>query len=190
MAKRPISFRFDNKATAAVRAAEKNAARNITAITKEIEANIRILITEAIREGIPVYEAARTIRPLIGLTAQQGQAVLKYRARLIDNGLTLAKVNEKVDKYAEEKLRERGDMIARTEIMDALNAGQDEAWQQAQDKGLLTENATKEVILTDDACDFCVGIAAEGPVLIGDDFSEEGPPFHPNCRCTEAISTP
>lgn len=190
MAEPVIGFKFNNKAKEAVREAEQNAARMITAISKETEANIRALIAQAIREGIPPYDAARTIVPLIGLTPQAGQAVLKYRRELIDSGLTLEKVNQKVDQYADEKLAERGEMIARTEIMDALNEGQDEAWSQAQGKGLLTEDATKEVILTDDACEECVAIAAQGPVPIGDDFSEDGPPFHPHCRCTVAIATP
>jgi len=187
---KPITFRFDDTAESAVKAAEKMAAQKIVEITDETEKNIRNLIAEAIRDGIPPYDAARTIVPMIGLTSAQGQAALKYRKELIDNGLTLEKVNEKTDKYADELLKSRADSIARTEILDALNTGQDEAWQQAQDKGLLSDNATKEVILTDDACDECVAIAAEGPVPIGDDFSEDGPPFHPRCRCTTAISTP
>lgn len=190
MAKNPISFRFDSQAEAAVKAAEEMAGKMITEITNETEANIRNLIAEAIRSGIPPYDAARTIVPLIGLTSAQGQAVFKYRVELIDNGLAIGKVNEQVDKYADELLVSRGDTIARTEILDALNSGQDEAWQQAQDEGLLTANATKEVIITEDACEVCVAIADEGPVPIGDDFSDDGPPFHPRCRCTVAISTP
>lgn len=190
MANPPVSFRFDNKAEKAVKAASQRAGRAVTAVTKEVQANIRNLITAAVRDGIPPYDAARTIVPLIGLTPQAGQAVLKYRRELINAGLTLAKVNEKVDKYAEEKLQERGETIARTEIMDALNEGADKALEQAQDKGLLTEDATKEVILDPDACEECQAIAAQGPVPIGDDFSEDGPPFHPRCRCTIAIATP
>jgi len=186
----PINFRFDNKADKAVEAAARRAGRAVTSVTKEVQANIRNLITAAIRDGIPPYDAARTIVPLIGLTPQAGQAVLKYRRELINAGLTLEKVNEKVDKYADEKLRERGEMIARTEIMDALNEGADKALEQAQDKGLLTDDATKEVILDPDACEECVAIASQGPVPVGDDFSEDGPPFHPQCRCTIAIATP
>lgn len=191
MAKKPpISFRFDSAAEEAVAAAEKMAAKKIVEISKATEANIRNLIAEAIREGIPPYDAARTIVPLIGLTAAQGQAVMKYRAELIDSGLTLEKVNDKTDDYADDLLATRGDTIARTEILDALNDGQDEAWEQAQDKGLLSPEATKEVILSEDACEVCVAIAAEGPVPIAMDFSEDGPPFHPRCRCTTAIGTP
>ena len=185
-----VDYKFDSQAEAAVREAEKMAAKMVTEITAETETAIRNLIAEAIREGIPPYDAARTIVPLIGLTSAQGQAVLKYRKELINNGLTPEKVNDKVDAYADELLTSRGESIARTEILDALNAGQEESWQQAQDAGYLSENATKEVILTEDACEECVAIAENGPVPIGDDFSEDGPPFHPRCRCTVAISTP
>lgn len=185
-----IAFRFDSEDEDAIKAAEKMAAQMITEITAETEANIRNLIAEAIREGIPPYEAARTIVPLIGLTSAQGQAALKYRVELINSGLTLEKVNEKVDAYADDLLEQRGDTIARTEILDALNTGQDDAWQQAQDEGLLSDNATKEVILSEDACEECVAIAEQGPVPVGEDFSEDGPPFHPRCRCATGISTP
>lgn len=190
MAKKLIDFTFDSQAEAAVAAAEEMAAKMIVEITDETERNIRSLIATAIREGIPPYDAARTIVPLIGLTSAQGQAVLTYRVELIDNGLVLDKVNDKVDSYAEDLLATRGETIARTEIMDALNTGQDEAFSQAQDEGLLSANATKELILDDEACEECVAIAAEGPVPLGEDFSEDGPPFHPRCRCTIAISTP
>lgn len=190
MSKKLIDFRFDDRAEAAVAEAERMAGQLITEITDETEKNIRTLIASAISDGIPVYDAARTIVPLIGLTSAQGQAVLKYRETLIDNGLTLEKVNDKVDSYADELLNRRADMIARTEILDALNAGQEQAWQQAQDEGLLSQEATKELILSDGACDECIAIAEEGPIPVADDWSEDGPPFHPQCRCTEGISTP
>lgn len=185
-----IDFSFDDTAERAAKIAEDTAARMITQITDETERNIRSLIAEAIREGIPPYDAARLIVPMIGLTAAQGQAALKYRAQLIDNGLSLDKVNSKVDDYADTLLQSRGEMIARTEILGALNAGTEEAYEQAQDAGLLSDQATKEVILSDDACEECVAIADNGPVPIEDSFSEDGPPFHPHCRCTTGIATP
>lgn len=190
MAKKLITFRFDDTLPAAQKAATNVVESLITEISDETERAIRNVITSSIRDGVPVYDAARSIRPLIGLTSAQSQAVMKYRSSLIDSGLTLEKVNQKTDKYADDSLKSRADSIARTEVMDALQTGQDEAWAQAQDKGLLSDNATKEVILTDDACEECVAIAEEGPVPIDEDFSEDGPPFHPRCRCTTAISTP
>lgn len=186
-----IVFDFDTEDEDAIAAALEQAGAMITGITDETEAAIRSMIGEAIREGVPPYDAARAISSMIGLTSAQGQAALKYRKQLIDNGLTLTKVNEKVDEYADELLGERANTIARTEIMDALNAGQDEAWLQAQADGYLSPDATKEWITTpDDAlCDECEAMDGH-TVAIGDDFAEGDPPLHPNCRCTTGIAEP
>lgn len=189
-AKSLIDYRFDDTAPRAAKIASTQAAQLITNITDETEKNIRNLITSAIREGIPPYDAARMIRPMIGLTSAQGQAAMKFRASLIDGGLTLDKVNTQTDKYAAKLLATRADSIARTEIMGALNAGQEESYNQAQDDGYLTPNATQEVILSDDACPICQGIADDGPIPVGDTFPDGGPPFHPQCRCTTGIATP
>lgn len=192
MAKKPlIGFKFDAAVPEAVKNAEQMAGKMITRISKETEENIRNLISTALAEGIPPYDAARTIRPLIGLTSQQGQAALKYRSKLIENGLPLTKVNEKVDRYADQLLNRRADQIARTEIMDALNNGQNESWLQAQEQGYLSENATKEWIVTPDdlLCPQCEPMDGK-TVRIDQEFPEGDPPLHPSCRCTIAIGTP
>lgn len=185
-----IKFSFDDKAKAAQSAAERMAAAMITNISAETEANIRALIAQAIREGIPPYDAARTIVGMIGLTAPQGQAAMKYRAQMIDSGLTLEKVNAKVDKYVDELLISRAENIARSEVMDALNTGQDEAWQQAQKDGLLSDGATKVVILSNGACERCINAYEGAEVPIGDEFDGGDPPLHPQCECTVSIGKP
>lgn len=186
-----INFRFDADTPEALANAKKIAAKMIVEISKETEANIRNLIANAIAEGIPPYDAARTIRPLIGLTSAQGQAALKFRRQLIDNGLPLEKVNGQVDRYATKLLNSRADRIARTEIMDALNNGQNEAWIQAQEQGYLSVNATKEWIVTPDdvLCPECEPMDGR-TVPINGEFPNGDPPLHPSCRCTIAIGTP
>lgn len=185
-----ISFSFDSKAEGAVEAASKQAAKMISDISDETEKNLRVLIAQAIKDGDSVYDAAAAIHDMIGLTSAQGQAVDKYRQQLEDNGLNATSVDDQVSEYSDELLTSRAETIARSEIMDALNTGQDEAWQQAQDEGVLTDEATKEWILDDDACDICVEAADEGPVPIGDSFAAGDPPLHPRCRCTIGIATP
>lgn len=84
----------------------------------------------------------------------------------------------------------RAEVIARTESMMAANQGQREAWAQAADEGLLPVDAQREWIATSEACPECdaldgevVGLDEQYPNDGGD-----GPPAHPNCRCTEGIS--
>jgi hypothetical protein len=102
---------------------KKAAAKLVTEITDETERAIRNVIAKAIHDGVPPYDAARMIVPTIGLRSDQTQALVKYREQLIDNGLSLDKVNEKVDAYADDLLTSRAETIARSEIMDALNEG-------------------------------------------------------------------
>jgi hypothetical protein len=185
-----IDFRFDDKAEAAQKAAEEGAAAMVTNVSKETEAAIRQLILQAIREGTPPYEAAAMIHDLIGLTQAQAQAVKAYKDQLVAGGLAQAAVEEKVQDYADELLDVRAENIARYEIMDALNSGVEEAWTQAQDEGLLSENATKEWVLSEDPCELCEAAAGGGPVPVGESFPDGDPPLHPRCRCTIGIATP
>jgi hypothetical protein len=185
-----IDFSFDDKAEGAAAVAEKQAAAMIANITSETEANIRQLIAQAIRSGKSPYDAAEEIRNLIGLTAAQGQAAQKYKQQLIDSGLSATKAAEKAAEYADELLDLRAETIARSEIMDALNGGQDEAWQQAQDEGLLSDSATKEWIVTEtETCEECLSYDGK-QVPVGEEFPEGDPPLHPNCRCTLGIGHP
>jgi SPP1 gp7 family putative phage head morphogenesis protein len=84
----------------------------------------------------------------------------------------------------------RAEVIARTEVMRASNAGQIEAWDQATEAGLLTGNESKEWIVTPDdrLCPICepmdgVQVGLDEMFDVDGDQVDE-PPAHPNCRCT------
>ncbi len=190
MATTSTSFRFDATLPAAQRAAARHAARLVKGVSEETRRGIRAAIVRAIREGQPPFEAARAIQPMIGLNAQQVQAALNYRAELIDQGLTLQFVDRKVDRYVQKKLRERAKTIARTEVMNALNAGQEESWRQAQRAGLLPKGQKKVWIVTPDdrLCPICEPMR-DAVAEVGKPFLIPGPPAHPRCRCAVGIAT-
>lgn len=85
---------------------------------------------------------------------------------------------------------DRADLIARTEIMDAANQGFLQGLSQAQDAGLLPEDATKQWIATSGCCDECDDLDGE-EVLLDEDFSsgDDSPPAHPRCRCALGVGT-
>jgi hypothetical protein len=87
---------------------------------------------------------------------------------------------------------DRADMIARTEIMDAANEGQQAGWEEAVEAGLLPEDAQVVWIATAGACDDCADMDGETRDVNGDyddaDYAD-GPPAHPRCRCTEGIAS-
>lgn len=92
---------------------------------------------------------------------------------------------------------DRAETIARTETMTASNEGQQEAWSQAADDGLLTGDETQVWIITDDdrLCDECndldgatAGLDESFQSQSGDEY--DGPPAHPRCRCTVGLQLP
>ena len=106
-------------------------------------------------------------------------------------GPTLEKA---VDKYAQKKLKERAETIARTEIMGSLNGGQVDSWRELQKSGEVGPNAEKEWIVTEDAktCMICQPLSGVS-VPIKEKFSTGGgevdfPPLHPRCRCAVALT--
>ena len=85
----------------------------------------------------------------------------------------------------------RAALIARTEVMTAANAGQRESWSQAVEDGLLSGDEKKTWIATTDErlCPECEALDGTTADIDGEypDPGGEGPPLHPNCRCTEGI---
>ena len=203
--KATVSFGFDSKAPEAQAVAKKTAALLVGIVSKETKKAIRLLIVRAIRDGIAPHDAARMIRGIIrpkkavgmvGLNRQQVKAALSYRAMLEDLGLSSTSIEATMAKYIKRKIKERATMIARTELMAALNKGQMESLKQAQKEGLLGKGATKTVIVTPDEllCQICSPMSGVS-IPVKEKFetdvgSFQSPPFHPNCRCAVAIDRP
>lgn len=84
---------------------------------------------------------------------------------------------------------DRASLIARTESMTAANEGNRQGWDQAVDAGLLTGDEQRVWIATSDACPECDALDEEETGLDGSypGDGEDGPPLHPNCRCTEGL---
>lgn len=85
---------------------------------------------------------------------------------------------------------DRAELIARTEVMTAANEGQRDAWDSAVEAGLLPDDSVVEWIATSDCCDDCADLDGETRPIdseYDDPDAANGPPLHPNCRCTEGI---
>ena len=108
-----------------------------------------------------------------------------------DQEMTVQDIADEIEKIVADPAR--AEVIARTETMRASNLGQQEAWNQAIDEGLLTGQEKKEWIATPDdrECDDCDDVDGQRVPIDGEfDTSEgslDGPPLHPNCRCTVGI---
>lgn len=189
-----VSFTIVNPK--AVTAAAEQGARLVTGVTAETQAAIRALVARAYRDGIPPRELAKLIEGQVGLTTRQTQAALNYRAALESAGLTGDVLQVRVDAYAKRLLRQRAEMIARTETIAAANRGQQAAWDAAVEAGLLDPANTGRIWQAASDSRVCAICAALDGQVVG--FNEpfitiDGeavwfPPVHPHCRCSVSLT--
>lgn len=167
------------------------------ALTDDQHRAMRAIIRHfALEEQVTVDELARILRPCIGLTPKQAEAVRRFRQSLIAEGMPRREVIHQTANYAAYLHRFRATRIARTELAFAWNFGQFEAVRQAREAGLFAGAEVVKVWLTAEderVCPFC------GPLdgaVIGLDETFPGateklpntyvPPAHPMCRCSVA----
>lgn len=166
-------------------------ARLVQGITETTRATLQDVVRRALAGEMTKDEAARLIRNIVGLTDQQAMAVENYRAVLLaDHDLDADQVESRTGKYADKLLADRGQIIARQEIMTAAREGQEAAWDQAANDGLIVRGQTRKVwIVTDDdrLCPLCEAMDGQTVDLDEDFHSEEGAVgaegAHIACRC-------
>lgn len=206
-----IDLAFDQTNPEALRWARTRAARLVTEIDASTRAAIRRIIAMAFKEGIPPREAAQMIRPLVGHTERDVEALSAAWERLMKaDGGDLVKVGQRsyrvpsrwsktwvkrvYDKYADKLIANRALLIARTETIAASNEGQRQLWTQAQAEGLIAQTAKRVWITTfdDRECPTCAGMDGQTrlidePFDAGPNGEVMSPPAHPACRCSMGI---
>ena len=204
--KKDVGVSLSHANPAAVAYARLQAAELVTVTQENAKELIRILISEGLARGESPFVIARRIRAVVGLTIPQGEAVEHFYERLQplldDEKITLEQALARTDRYAVAKLRERADMIARTETTTALNTGQQAIWEQAETHGELNYDVTwRQWITTPDEriCPICEPMDGEEArldepfVLIDSDEAGRevmipGMDTHINCRCTFGLT--
>lgn len=187
---------FDlNSSTRARRWLETHGAELVTHVTEDSRALIRQVLSEGLTAGRPVTELAQDLRLFVGLTTPQWRAATRFRERLIEEGVAEPLVPQRVAAYVSAKLRERGLTIARTELLTALQAGQQAIWGEAADQGIIARSAWIKVWLTaqddivDPLCEQMPFLEPNQAVPLDGLFTTPSggaiahPPLHPNCRC-------
>lgn len=189
VAAEPLNMSFDDANPASIAWAHDHAAKRVVEISEDVRDAIRLTVVDSFESGMAPHEVARVIRANIGLTERDAGAVMKRQLKMLADGVDAAKATRSAEKYASELLTSRAQNIARTEAMQASNAGARELWSQARDKGLLDPLTQQKVwIATDGACPQCEEVDGE-TVGLDEDFSVGvDPPLHPNCRCTMGLA--
>lgn len=180
-------------------AAEIGLAASMDVFNPEV---LRFLETYVIRLAGNVHETVTNkIRDAIGEGLQQGESYRDIRGRVLE--AFGCKRNEAGKIIADEKLKYRAEMIARTETDRAQNAGRQLQLEEAGAKRKVWK-------ANPGACEFCQ--ALDGTTIgVGEDFFKRGdtfsadvdgtertlkldysdtphPPLHPNCLCVTEYS--
>lgn len=158
----------------AVQWAKKYGATLVKQITTESREAIRIYTARAIRDGRTLPHLARELRYVVGLNEKQGESLSKYYGDLAESGLSEEEMDSLSMKEAGAKLRDRAEMIARTETAKALSEGVLGAY---GEHGI----SSVEWVADPSACEE-ICLPHHGEVFTIEEASGQIP-AHPRCEC-------
>lgn len=173
----------------------RSAAERVQEINSVTRDGIRDMIARAMGRGVPPRQLAEQLRSSIGLTFRQTEMVADYRSRLMARGFASARANARAYEYGQSLLQQRLMAIAESEIVNAVESGKQEMWQQAVDDGLLPSDTQRVWIIEDDdrVCDICSLMAFATEDIYGYFDTPYGPqqhpPLHARCRCQVVIES-
>lgn len=140
-------------------------------ILPTLKADVRETIRQAIQAGVEAGKNPRTIarglKDVVGLSPAQEKAVRNYRAELeagnadkatarqlhdarfkVAEGMTPEKVDRMVSVYRRNMQAYHAETIARTATLDAFKRGQQLAWEQAIDEGIVDRGRLQKTWIT------------------------------------------
>lgn len=219
-----IAVAFDVTNPNAVLYAREQTGRLIAQVSASQLESVRLILVAGQAGRLTIEEQARRIRMVVGLRPSHalapgrlgdeiraGQAAAATGRRLsasdkaqirsrISRGTVTPEFVEAMEiRYARSLLNRRALDIARTESMDAAVAGQQEAWRQAIQQGVLPEDARRFAIVTPDdrlrETHALVPIMNPAGVLVDEPFDtpwgpRHRPPWETNCRCGVGLRFP
>jgi hypothetical protein len=158
-------FDFSTLNARSVATLERERLRLVADFSRDQRAATQTILGDAFERGLAPIEQARALKGSIGLTQKQAQHVVNFRRQLErgtsgainqalrrqlrdrrfdgtlravargDRILTPAQIDRMVERYGERYVQFRANVIARTETVAAIHAGEQEMWIQAVESG-------------------------------------------------------
>jgi len=173
------------------------AADFVVNVTAQTRAAVRSSLVHSFERGLPPRTAAERLRTVIGLNERQAVAVQRFREKMIAEGLPQPVIDRRVNRYVQQKIKERSENIARTELHTAVSAGRQAGWEVAVREEVIQATRFEKKWLTSEderVCSICQPMngqqrAIDTPFDTGDGRQVETPggPTHPSCRCTVVL---
>ncbi len=164
--------------TSAVEWARQQAATRITLITRQTEETVRGIVADGLSQGQTHTKIATEIRGNIGLNKKQWEEMKRFKAGHPDKvtGKPTRPIpkRKEIENLYRDKIRQRSNMIARTETAEAMSEGSLNTYKQTGIKMVIWNAAS-------DGCPICLD--RSGEVLTINEASGQIP-IHPSCRCS------
>lgn len=188
-------------------------AARVTRVTQDTKRTVGAIVSDVMGDAISPSQAAKDIGRSVGLTPQQANALRRFEAEQIrqlvdpverafgtgivgprgaigDTQLAREAVGVNVERYRDRLIRQRGTLIAETEVQNAILEGETFFWNEAMAAGLVEEDTLRKTWFTVRdlrVCPICEPLHGV-QVKFTDSFSSRGwvglgPPAHPRCRC-------
>lgn len=157
---------------------------------------IKRAIAYGLDQGLNDIQIRDRLKTKVGLGPRYAQAVENLRNSLLAKGAVPADANRQARDYAKRLREYRAFMIARTEVMKALNDAQRALWAQQQEMGEISRWAVRifRVHKDERLCKVCrplhgrrAALGPKGAYQVPKIGKIVGPPVHPNCRCFEDL---
>ena len=181
LAQARIEASFDVINPRSVKWAEKYSSELVTLVGKETKKGLREIVTQGVKEGKTLKGIAKDIEKMgIGLNGRQTKALYKYRDLMEAQKLPSKVIKDKFDKYYNRLLRERSEMISRTEVNRSVNEGYLDSLEG-------TRYEEVEISSAGDACHLCLDMAG---IRYKRAEARGRLPVHPDCRCHWIVVIP
>lgn len=166
-------------------------ATEITNLARQDRDVVREVLSNGMKDKKTVKQIAKELKQVIGLNERQYVAWNNYRANLIKNGMSPARVETLSEKYYNKLAKYRAETVGLTESHTATN----EAW--SDQVRTMTREGTLDarryemswLVTPDDRlCEVCQAMVGSTSSLEAQNFNGVGiPPRHPRCRCVTII---
>ena len=182
-----------------------NTGELITGITRDGKKAVKDVVKRALSTEMDSLDIFQTVKNVIGLTRQQGNAVFNFYKGMLDEGMDKEDALGRAEQYADRSLKYRANLVAQHETMVAANQGLNEGWAQAAEQDLFNpKQAEVEWVITDDdrLCPTCenmkgvrrpfegswtVELLTDTGASYGTKQVENPSESHPRCRCTSML---
>lgn len=188
-------FSFDVSNPYTTRWIKAHAGQLVALISEQTRESIRRVIQTAHLLGDSPIKTAQQLKTMVGLLPRETTWVRNHQNRLIAQGLAPTAVRRSTEGFVKRVLRERGERIARTEVIRANEAGRLHAWRVARDDGLIDAGAHKrwQSGVVEPTCRICRDLHGQ-VVPLDSSFQSNvlgkavpAPPAHPHCRCSTSL---